>query len=96
MVNFMTNSGRIIDGIKEALLGIDHGSRYCDDEEIISFTEKYKYILQVFDGVFSKCHIASCCITENDIDELQNVTEAIRLWRGLQLNITPKAHKRLC
>jgi hypothetical protein len=24
MVNFMTNSGRIMDDIKEALLGIDH------------------------------------------------------------------------
>jgi hypothetical protein len=48
----MTNSGRIIDGIKEALLGIDHGSRYCDDEEIISFTEKYKYILQCLMAFF--------------------------------------------
>jgi flagellin-specific chaperone FliS len=57
------------------------------------FTEKYKHILQVFDGIFSKCRIASCHITENDIEELQNfVAEAMRLWRGLQLNITPKAH----
>jgi hypothetical protein len=52
MVNFMTNSGRIMDGIKEALLQIDQGSKYCDDEEIILLTEKYKYILQVFDASF--------------------------------------------
>jgi hypothetical protein len=93
MVNFMSNSGRIMDDIKEALLQIDQGSRYCDDEEIVSFTEKYQYILQVFDGIFSKCRIASSHIKENDIIELQNfVMEAMRLWRGLQLNITPKAH----
>jgi hypothetical protein len=93
MVNFMTNSGRIMDDIKEALLKIDQGSRYCDDEEIILFTEKYKYILQVFDGVFLKCCIASCHIKENNINKLQNfVMEAMRLWIGLQLNITPKAH----
>jgi hypothetical protein len=93
MVNFMTNSGSIMDDVKVALLQIDQGSRYCDDEEIVSFTEKYKYILQVFDVVFLTCHIASSHIKENDIIELQNfVTEAMRLWRGLQLNITPKAH----
>ncbi len=33
MVKFMTNSGRIMDDIKETLLlRIDQGSRYCDDE----------------------------------------------------------------
>jgi hypothetical protein len=67
MVNFMTDSGRIMDDIKEALLQIDQGSRYCNDEEIISFTEKYTYILQVFDGLFLKCRIASCHTKENDI-----------------------------
>jgi hypothetical protein len=40
MVNFMTNSG-ITDDIRKAPIGIDQGSRYCDDEEISSFTEKY-------------------------------------------------------
>jgi hypothetical protein len=37
-----------MDDIKEALLGIDQGSRYCNDAEIMSFTEKYKYVLQAF------------------------------------------------
>jgi hypothetical protein len=55
MVNLMTNSGRIMDDIKEALLGIDQESRYYDDAEIVSFTENtsmfYRCLMAFFPSV---------------------------------------------
>ncbi len=65
----------------------------CNDAEVTLITEGYAVILHIFDAIFSYARLPSCTVTEELVADLRIfVQEGLRLWRGLDLSITPKVH----
>ena len=65
----------------------------CNDEKVSDTMEKFTNILSVFDALFSLARTPSGLMNGDKVATLQNLSNlALRLWRGLELSITPKVH----
>ena len=93
MNQLMTNSSKIMEEVREMLLDIPNNTR-CSDDEVTCYSERFMNVLKVFDELFSLARTPSGKMTGDDTFHKlsERITESMRLWRGLGLNITPKAH----
>jgi hypothetical protein len=92
MNKLMTSSRKIMEDIRGMLMEIASEAR-CNDEEVSDTMEKFTNILSVFDGLFSIARTPSGLMNGDKVATLQNLNNlALRLWRGLDLSITPKVH----
>jgi chaperonin cofactor prefoldin len=92
MNRLMTNSDEIMEDIARVILELLENGR-CNDAEVTLITEGYAVILHIFDAIFSYARLPSCTVTEELVADLRIfVQEGLRLWRGLDLSITPKVH----
>jgi len=92
MNKLMTSSRKIMEDIRGMLMEIASEAR-CNDEEVSDTMEKFTNILSVFDALFSLARTPSGLMNGDKVATLQNLSNlALRLWRGLELSITPKVH----
>lgn len=92
MNKLMTSSRIIMEDVKAMIMELSREER-CSDEEVVETMEKFTNILSVFDALFSMARTPSGLMTDDGVDKLRNLADlALRLWRGLDLSITPKVH----
>lgn len=92
MNRFMTQSSNIMSSISDVIIDVPEADR-CSNVEVREVTEKFSHVLHVFDAVFSKARVPSRLVLDENVAELQLfVREALRLWRGLELSVSPKVH----
>jgi hypothetical protein len=83
MNQIMFESSMIVEQVQEMLLAIPINTRCSDDANV----------LKVFNKVFLLARMPSGQLTAENSRKLSEcIIESMRLWRGLGLNISPKAH----
>jgi hypothetical protein len=90
---FMTHSVKIITAVSRLILEIPAADR-CPDSEVMLFSQRFSNVLRVFDLLFSTARIPSGLITDElvEVDLCNTVSEALCLWRGLDMSVNPKCH----
>jgi len=88
----MTESSKIMEQVQEMLLAIPISTR-CSHDEVVCCTGRFANVLKVFDEVFLLARMPSGQLTAENSRKLSEcISESMQLWRGLGLNISPKAH----
>ena len=78
--------------IAQLLLQLPQDGR-CLDAEITEMTQGYSVILYIFDAVFSMARIPSGLVTDvQHADLCFFVLEALKVWRGLHISVSPEVH----
>ena len=86
------NSSNVMDEIAAFILSIPLVDR-CPNEEVQEWVEKFKKIINVFDGIFSIARMNCGKVKDEHKSSLKNyITTAMKLWRGLGHSIAPKSH----
>jgi hypothetical protein len=92
MNKLMTSSWNIMADVKAMLMEVSREQR-CSYEEVVETMEKFMNVLFISDALFSMARTSSGLISIGNSDKLQNLVHlALKLWRGIDLSITPKVH----